>query len=255
MSTINFPPDQSDFDPETSQKVVPVLTLSKTVLLPILKLPIPLRVSKESTVQAIKQADDGDGLIFIVAQRDPDIDNPEPEDLYSYGIVARIIGLFYDSDDESYQLLIEGVRRARMIDVLETDPFLLVEVEYIEDEIDEDDAELTALIEQMRELALKVIELSPRLSNRVAMIVEETNDPSVLGDLIVSQTTMTLEQKQEVLETQNLKARLKIITKHLGHEIAVLEMWSEIQSDVLESLEQHQKEAYLREQMLSLIHI
>jgi len=228
---------------------LPAISIKGAVLFPIPMLTIPLTVTKSRTLAALERAMSEDELVLIVTQRDPESEPPKPDDLYQHGIVARVLELI--KDDDEHQLLIEGLYRARATRFLESDEYLYAEAERLED-IVEEGPELDALVVHMKELAKRVIELSPRIPNAAADILNSLEDPAHLADLVASQVSAKIAEKQEIIEEMNLCERLRLVNKHLAHESAILEISGEIRSEVKESLEQHQREVFLREQMRAI---
>ena len=229
---------------------LPAISIRQAVLFPIPQLPIPLTITQDRTLKAIKQALEGEEIIFILTQQDPEEDSPKPEDLYTYGIFARILEVFREKD-QNHEVLIEGICRGRVSNFQEVHPFLLVEAEPLEEYLEED-MELDAILHNVKELARQVIELSPRLPDEIGEILDSIEHPSHLGDLIASQLGISIQEKQELLEILEVKKRLKLLIKHLGHEQALLQISGEIRSEVRESLDQHQREVFLREQMKAI---
>ena len=252
----------SDEDPNAlSQSLtLPAVLIRKAVIFPIPQLPIPLTVTQSRTLAAIERALSEKSLIFIAtATEDEDEDEDDPDGHgdndqalchYSYGMIARVLEVFEDQE-EGHEVLIEGLGRGRITDTLEHDPFLYVSAERVE-EVIEEGPELEALTESLKELARAVISLSPRLPDEVAEVLDHIDDPGPLSDLIASQVGATLEQKQEILEELNINVRIKSVIKLLSRERSVLELSQEIHSEVRDSLNEHQKEVFLREQMKAI---
>ena len=229
---------------------LPAIAIRTAVLFPIPTLSVPLTISRSRSLSALERAMHEDERVLILTQRDAREEDPGHEDLYRFGIVARVLELMKEGDDEQ-QLLIEGQSRARVVEYLETDEYLYAEVELVEDEVEEG-PELEALVTHMRDLAKRVVQLSPRIPDAAVAIIDALKDPSHLCDLIASQLSAKLEEKQALIEERSLRARVRAVNKLLAHEHAVLEISGEIRSEVRESLEQHQREVFLREQLRAI---
>ena len=250
MSQIKYPtspPIPSKIPPRFT---VPTIAMKRAVVFPISDLPIPLTVTQERTLEAISYARAQDDLIFITAQQDSQIDVPLISDLYSVGMVAKILDVRRDEDGD-HEVIIEGQSRARIEAELEEDPLLIVDVEVLED-YTSDEVELEALIQSLKELAIQVIQLSPRFPDEVVEVLDHIELPSDLIDLIATQLSAPVSQKQELLETLDINQRARAVMKLLSYERSLLEIAKEIRTEVKDSLDQHQREVFLREQMKAI---
>ncbi len=238
--------EKSESTPEYP-KEMPLIAIKNAIVFPIPHLPVPLVVGRQRTAKAIEQASDEKGYAFVVAQLDGDMEEPTPGDLYEVGTIARLIRFTKPvGEDEGSELMVEGLCRARVVQYL--DDATRVEVEVLEDKTPLDD-EADALIYNVKELASQVIQLSPRLPDEMVNILKHIKEPNHLCDLVASQLSLSHEQKQELLETIVLKDRLQSVLKHLSHELAILKISAKLRASMRDSLDQHQKEVYLREQL------
>ena len=242
------PRDQSQ--PIATRWSVPTVAMRRAVVFPIADLPIPITITQEKTLEAVMHARANDSFIFITAQQDPEVEQPSLDDLYSVGVIAEILDIRRDEDGD-HEVIIEGKSRAKVIRSIEEEPLLIVEVEARRDE-DRAGVELEALLQSVKELAVQVIHLSPRLPDEVEEVLDNIHDPANLIDLIATQLSGTVEQKQELLETASLPQRARLVMKLLSHEKSLLEIAKEIRSEVRYSLDQHQREVFLREQMKAI---
>lgn len=229
--------------------IVPTISMRKAVIFPITNFPIPITITQSKTLEAIAHARAGDGLVFITAQLDPNAELPSHQDLYQVGILAEVIDV--RREDDSDIAVIEGISRARVVKAIDDSPILLAEVELIPD-TDDEGVEISALMQSLREVATQVIQLTPRLPDEVIEVFEHITDPAQLIDLIATQTSATVAQKQEILELSSVTERARAVMKLLSYERSLLEIVSEIRSEVRDSLDQHQKEVFLREQMKAI---
>jgi len=229
---------------------LPAIAVKNAVIFPVPGLQVPLAVGRGKTLRAIEAAAAGDGLLFVVTQRDPDDEDPGPGDLYRIGTVCRIRRLSKQADQHQ-ELVLEGVSRARVERFLETTERLHVEITVLEDSVPKD-TETTALVRNLKELATRVIELSPRIPDEAAQVVEAIEDPSHLTDLVASQMRLETQDRQQLLETWDVRVRLTRVIEHLAREAAVLEVSGRIRSEVKDSFDKHQREVFLREQMKAI---
>ena len=230
---------------------LPAIAVKNAVVFPVPGMPVPLAVGRGKTLRAIEVAAASHGLIFVVTQRNPDDEDPGPADLYRIGTVCRITRLARSTDNNTQELVIEGVVRARIDRFTEMADRLQVEVETIED-TRSGDAETQALMRNLRELAGRVIEMSPRIPDEALQVIESIDDPGHLTDLIGAQMRLSVVDKQELLETSDVKIRLSRIIEHLAREAEVLEISGRIRTEVRDSLDKHQREVYLREQLKAI---
>ncbi len=229
---------------------MPVIAVKNAVIFPVPNLPIPLGVGRPRTMTAIEKAAAEEAVILVLTQRDPDDERPGPEGLYDVGAVVRVLRLTRSMEGPD-ELLIEGVCRARAESVVEVDGHLRATVTPII-EHKPPDAETQALLRALKDLAGKVIELSPRIPDEALSIVEGIDDAGHLADLVASQLRIGLEEKQELLEVWDVKVRLNRVISALAHEAAVLEISGRIRTEVRDSLDKHQREVYLREQLRAI---
>lgn len=229
---------------------MPVIAVKNAVIFPIPNLPIPLGVGRPRTMAAIERSAAEDGVLLVVTQRDPDDEKPDPDDLYTYGSVVRVLRLTRAMDGPD-ELLIEGICRARVDEFAMASDHIRAAITPLSDHKPLD-AETHALLRTLKDLASKVIELSPRIPDEALSIVEGIDDPGHLSDLVASQLRISLEEKQDLLEVWEVKTRLERVIAALAHEAAVLEISGRIRTEVRDSLDKHQREVYLREQLRAI---
>ena len=243
------PTTESQDSEKTSRYVIPTVSLRRTVIFPIDNIPIPLTITQSRTLEIVAHAKAKGGLVFITAQLDPEDNLPGVGDLYQTGIIARVIDI--RREDEADIVIIEGESRARITKAIDDSALLLVEVEPIED-TETSGVELSALIQNLKELAVQVVKLTPRLPDEVIEVFDQINDPAQFIDLVSTHTSATVEQKQELLELRSVVQRARAAIKLLNYERSLLEIAKEIRVEVKDSLDQHQKEVFLREQMKAI---
>jgi len=229
---------------------LPAIPIKNAVVFPIPNLPVPLSVGRDRTLKAIEAAAEEGGLIFVVTQHDPDEEEPGPADVYEVGTLARILRLNRAAEGAS-ELLIEGISRARIERFVDTDPFFRVEIRVLtEDSASE--TEMDALARSLKEFATKVIQLTPRIPDEAVAVVEGIDNPAHLADLVASQLRLNTAEKQRLLELTDVRARITKVIDHLAREAEVLEISNHIRTEVRDSLDKHQREVYLREQLRAI---
>jgi ATP-dependent Lon protease len=231
--------------------IVAVLPLRETVLFP--QAVLPLSAGRASSVRLIEEAVRANRLIGVVTQRDPAADDPGAAGLYPVGVVARIHKAVKQADG-TVRLVVQGLSRFRIVEVLEDKPFLRARVQTLTDPPDAaSDVESQALVRNAVALFRKVVALSPLLADEAANLPVNVLHPGTLADIIAAALpTLSTVVKQEVLETLDVRQRLQTIVAALTKEAEVLELGSKIQSEVQSEVSKTQREYYLREQMKAI---
>jgi len=231
--------------------IVAVLPLRETVLFP--QAVLPLSAGRASSVRLIEEAVRASRLIGVVTQRDPAADEPGAAGLYPVGVLARIHKAVKQADG-TVRLVVQGLSRFRLVEVLEDKPFLRARVQALTDPSDAaGDVESQALMRNAVALFRKVVALSPLLSDEAANLPVNILHPGTLADVIAAALpTLSTVVKQEVLEALDVRLRLQTIVAALTKEAEVLELGSKIQSEVQSEVSKTQREYYLREQMKAI---
>ena len=230
---------------------LPILPVRDTVLFP--NAILPLTVGRDSSLKLINDLKDEEKFIGVVAQRDPRVDNPQPVDLYQIGTAAyvhKIIKL----PSQSLFIFVEGLQRIAVQEVVQTEPYLHAKVKALEDIAPpEKEPDFDALVRSVTSLFQQVVQLSPTLSDDLQMVVMNIDDASRLTDFIAANLpSLSSTEKQELLESLDLRGRLERINKQLAREVELQQLRSKIQSDVQEQVTQSQREYYLREQVKAI---
>ena len=230
---------------------LPVLPLRDTVLFP--NSFMPLAVARESSVRLIDEAIASNKLIGVFAQRDPALDEPIQADLYPIGTATHIHKMFR-LPDGSLRLIVQGLSRIRLDEVIAVRPYLRATVTAVSDELrDEDRLEIDALLRNIKSNFQKVVSLSPLLSDDLQTLALNIEEPARLADFIASSlSTISTAIKQDVLETLDVRARMDNLNRILIKELEVLELGSKIQSQVQSEVGRNQREYFLREQMKAI---
>jgi ATP-dependent Lon protease len=228
-----------------------ILPLRDTILFPHAIL--PLAVARESSVSLVHEAVRERRVIGVVPQRDPSIDDPVESDLYRVGTLTHIHKMF-KFPDGSLRLVVQGVQRFRLNQIVQYKPFLKASVEILRDVIQPgQEIEVRALAQNAQGLFQRVVALSPTLSDELQALAANIQDPSRLADFIAgSLQSLATPQKQEILDVLDVHARLDKINKVLLKDLEVLEVGNKIQSQVKTELQKNQREYYLREQMKAI---
>jgi ATP-dependent Lon protease len=230
--------------PET----LPVIPLRNSVFFP--RQVFPLSVGRETSLLGINAAVQEDSQVLILSQRESTVDNPNPKDLFSVGTVAKILKIF-NLPDGSKSVLLQGLDRARLLTFVQHEPFLRAAVQRIDDEMVQS-LDVEALVTTVKTVFRQIVELSPELSDEHLSIVLNIDNPGGVADIAVSLVNVPVHEKQEILESLNVKVRLQKAHVLLGKLAQRLEIGSKIRSDVQEEINKSQREFYLREQMKAI---
>ncbi|NNE36023.1 MAG: endopeptidase La [Rhodothermales bacterium] len=243
------PDEEKAMSTSSVPSVLPILALRNTVLFPGVVLPIT--VGRDTSLNLVKDAFAADRLIGVVAQRNGDIENPDPEDLFGFGTVATILKLI-KMPDGSKSIVIQGKRRFQTVEYTEVDPYFKARVETVDEHVGENDIELKARIRSIKELAIQIVNMSPNLPSEAAFAIQNIESPTFLIHFIASNLQIEVEDKQALLETTPLIERADLVMDHLDREIQVLQLSEEIRSRVKTDVDRQQREYLLRQQMKAI---
>ncbi len=230
--------------PET----LPILGLADIVFFP--SMVAPLLVESSSSIKMIDDVVGGDRLIGVVLQRNPKADDPKPEEMHSMGCAARVLKML-KFPDNTVRVLVEGLWRIRIAEYTATQPYLVARYELKRDQVD-DSVEGTALLRNAQGLFQEVIKLSPALSEQIKVAALNTEDPGQFADLAAINLNLTLDDRQALLETLEVRERLQRLLPLLNRENQVLALSSKIQSEVATNISKTQRDFFLREQMRAI---
>ncbi len=231
------------------RQTIPVLPLRGTVIFP--GLTAPIAAGRPGTLRAIESALKGDRLVFAVAQRD-NTDEPNPEILYSMGVIARIGQI--QRGLGGVQLLLQGEQRATALQYTMTDGYLSAVIVPAEEmaPVDANDPAFTALQKETRERAAELGERRGLPEEVVHQVLDAVTEPGKFADLVAGYIELPVPEKQGLLETLNVEERLRRVLVHVQRQVGLLEAQEDIKSQVQEELGERQREMYLREQMKAI---
>ncbi len=231
--------------PADAIAIVPVRQL---VLFPGMVIPVTL--GRPRSVAAAQEAVRSERQIGILAQRDASVDEPGEIDLFRIGTVANVVR-YLTGKDGSHHVVSQGEQRFRIIEFLHGWPFLVARIERIETP-DADSPEVQARFINLKRQALEALELLPQVPQELVQQITAISDPGALADIVAAYLDLTVEQKQEVLETIDLGARIERVSVFLAERIEVLRLSQEIGQQTRASLDKRQREVLLREQMAAI---
>ncbi|CDQ18198.1 ATP-dependent proteinase. Serine peptidase. MEROPS family S16 [Halobacillus karajensis] len=233
---------------DKQRKKIPLLPLRGLLVYPSMVL--HLDVGREKSVQALEQSMMVDNEIFLVSQKEVNIDEPSKDDLYDMGTIARVKQMV-KLPNGTNRVLVEGLYRAQIENVTDDDDFYHADILTIEDEHVEKNEE-EALMRTLMDQFEKFVKVSKKVTQETFNTVSDIDEPSHMADIIASHLPIKLKEKQAVLETANVKDRLQKLVDMIGNEREVLQIEQKIGKRVKKSMEKTQKEYYLREQMKAI---
>ena len=228
---------------------LPVLPIRDAVVFPSMIL--PLFVARPVSIRAIEAALDSERVLALVTQRDPDIEEPTPEDLYGFGTVGMIMRLMRLPDGR-LKVLVQGLSKLRVGDFLRSEPYLEAKIEELP--VEQPPAwtvEIEALVRGVHERIEELLPLK-HLPPEILSVTAQVDDPGKLADLVVSNLRLRVDESQEVLEITDPVRRLRRVDSFLRRELAVSSMQAEIQTTARDELTRSQREHFLREQMRAI---
>jgi ATP-dependent Lon protease len=231
------------------KRVYPVLPLRDTVLFPHNVL--PLTVGREGSIQLIQSLGE-EKTIVVVAQRDPRQDAPQPSDLYSYGTIATVHKVV-KMPNQSLFVFTEGMERVKLDDFEQVEPFMTATVVPVGELEPLEGPELEALQRNIVSDFQQIVASSPTLSDDLQAIAAQIEDGARLADFVASSLQfLATAERQELLETSDVRKRLERVNEHLTKEVEVQSLRNKIQSEVQDQVQQSQRDYYLREQMKAI---
>jgi ATP-dependent Lon protease len=235
---------------EDIPRVLAILPLRNAVFFPGGVL--PLAVGRSKTLALIKEAALDDQVIGVVTQRRAEEEDPGADELYAMGTIARIVKMLKMGED-NYSLVVQGLARFRVLEFVEESPYLKARVEAVQEGgADAENVEVEALGISLKKLAREVIEMMPELPAAASQLVESIRHPGHLADLIAANVDVPIEEKQAVLETLDLKARMNLVLTVLTRKREILKLSHAIDERVKLELSKSTREQHLREQLKAL---
>ena len=230
-------------------KVLPILPLRNNVLFP--GVVIPISVGREKSIKAVKKAYKENKYIGVIAQRDTKIEEPEPGDLYTMGTTAKIIKML-SMPDGGNTLILQGVKRFIVKQNVASDPIIEAEVEYITDVPMIDQQQEKAMMDNLKDMANKIIELSPNIPNEAKIVLNNINTIKFLANFITSNLNIELPQKQQILETNDAHERVQQVLKYLHMELQLQELKANIHNKTRTDIDKQQRDYFLNQQLRAI---
>jgi ATP-dependent Lon protease len=244
------PEDEEAMNNERLPETLPILPLRNTVLFP--GVVIPITAGRDKSIKLIKDANNGSKVIGVVAQKDEKTENPGVNDIHTLGTAARILRVLQMPDGNT-TVIIQGKKRFELAEVLTEEPYITATVrETMEKRPDKDAQEFLAIIESIKDLALKIIRDNPNIPSEASFAIKNIQSNSFLINFVSSNLNLDVNEKQELLEIGNLKDRALATLKYMNIELQKLELKNVIQSKVRSDMDQQQREYFLHQQMKTI---
>ncbi len=235
---------------EPPADVIPVLAARGMLLFPGVVLPI--LVGRERSVLAVKEAIRRECPVGVVLQRNSEDELPEPGDLYSVGTTAQVMR-YVSAPDGTHHVIAQGEERFRVVEFVQTAPFLIARIERIaEKQFEKMPKDVEAHFVTLKQQSHEVLDLLPQKPEDLDTAIENADEPAHLADLIATFMDVPVEDKQEILETFDLRARMGMVSEKLGRMAEVLTLSNEIRQRTQGKMEKTQREYFLREQLRTI---
>ena len=227
---------------------LPILPLRETVTFP--ETLTPLAVGQERSIKLVDDVLGANRMLAMVAARDPEDEEPGPDGLYEVGVVG-IVARMLKVPDGTLRILVQGTQRVRLGPYVAEEPYLVARIAELPDVV-EDGPELEALTRNVQRTFSEIVEHIPYLPEELQMAVANIEDPAALGHLIAGALRISTEEKQELLEEIDIAARLRKLSQILARELEVVQLGSQIQSQVQSEVDKGQREFFLRQQLKAI---
>ena len=244
------PEDEEEMNNEELPASLPILPLRNTVLFP--GVVIPISAGRDKSIKLINDANAGDKIIGVVAQKNEDIEDPTKNDIHTIGTVARILRVL-KMPDGNITVILQGKKRFEIDEVTTEKPYIKATVKEVEEKRPgKHDTEFTAIVESIKELAIEIIKESPNIPTEATFAIKNIESQSFLINFVSSNMNLSVIEKQNLLAMNTLKERALETLRFMNVELQKLELKNDIQSKVRFDLDQQQREYFLHQQMKTI---
>ncbi len=243
--------ENQDVKDEQLPDEVAILPIKHTVLFSGVIMPIA--VNRKKSVNLVKRVYRSDKIIGIVTQKNQKVQDPKKKDLYTVGTLARIIKIL-EMPDDSTTVIIQGIKRFNIDEFLTEKPYLRAKISELADILpnDEEEDEFEALVSTLKNIAIKIIELSVNIPNEAVFAIKNIESATFMVNFICSNSNVSASDKQKLLEIDNLKERGVLLLKYLSKEMQKIELQGNIHAKVKSEMDKQQKEYFLNEQIKAI---
>ena len=244
------PEDELEISKEELPHTLPILSLRNTVLFP--GVVIPITASRDKSIKLIKDANNFNKLIGVVAQKDENVEDPKVKDIFKVGTVAKILKVLQMPDGNT-TVIIQGKKRFEIERVISEKPYITSNIkDYPEENPGKTNSEFTAIIDSIKDLSLEIIKRNPNIPSEASFAIKNIESNSFLINFVSSNLNLPVKDKQDLLEINNLQKRALETLRHMNVEFKKLEIKNDIQSKVQTDLSQQQREFFLHQQMKTI---
>ena len=240
--------DIEDIQDENLPEVISILPVRNAVAFP--GTVMPLAIGRERSKKLLDDIEDEETIIGLVAQKNPQIEEPDVKDIYKIGTAATVLKVI-QMPQGSKTVIVHGLTRFKITEIVQVKPYIKAKVEFVSTKIRLTKT-IKAIMVSVRQSAAKVIAMSPNAPEEAAIMLENIHNPSALGDFIIAMLNIPLKEKQAFLEELNPKVRLEKISHVLANQIELLELSHKIQGQVRNSIDKTQREYFLQEQLKAI---
>jgi len=242
--------DEKEINSESLPETLPILSLRNTVLFP--GVVIPITAGRDKSIKLINDANKGNKVIGVVSQKDETVEDPSAKDIHHTGTVARILRVL-KMPDGNITVIIQGKKRFRVAEIITEEPYMNATVlEVPESSPAKNDKKFSAIIDSIKDLAIEIIKHSPNIPNEASFAIKNIESSSFLVNFVSSNMNLSVKEKQELLEINDLQERALVTLKNMNVEFQKLELKNDIQSKVQSDLNQQQREYFLHQQMKTI---
>ena len=244
------PEDEAEINNEKLPETLPILSLRNTVLFP--GVVIPITAGRDKSIRLINDANKGNKVIGVVAQKDESVENPSAKEIHDIGTVAKILRVL-KMPDGNITVIIQGKKRFKVAQVLTEEPYMNATIREIpEARPAQKNKEFLAIIDSIKELALNIIKESPNIPSEASFAIKNIESDSFLINFVSSNMNLSVAEKQSLLQIDDLKKRALATLKFMNMEFQKLELKNDIQSKVHMDMNQQQREYFLHQQMKTI---
>lgn len=226
-----------------------VLPLRNTVLFP--GVVFPITVGRDKSLKAVRDAYKKDKILGVLAQIDTNVEEPNVKDLQTIGTIARIIKML-KMPDGSNTVILQGLNRFKLIEVLGEEPYITAKIENLIDVEPKKDNEYKATVSSIKDLAEQIIKLSPNIPSEAAIMLKNIDNPNFLVHYISSNLNISLAEKQQLLEMDDMAVRAELVLKFMHTELQMLELKNQIHNKVRTDIEKQQRDYFLNQQLRTI---
>ena len=241
--------DEEAIKNESFPESLPILSLRNTVLFP--GVVIPITAGRDKSIRLINDANSGSKVIGVVSQIDEKVEDPSINDIHTTGTIARILKVLKMPDGNT-TVIIQGKKRFKISEVTSETPYMVANIQNVPEISPSNSTEFPAIIESIKELALQIIKQSPTIPSEASFAIKNIESNSFLINFVSSNMNLSVVEKQNLLEVNDLQERALLTLKHMNVEFQRLELKNDIQSKVQNDMSQQQREYFLQQQIKTI---